>query len=161
MKFYAILHNIRSVHNVGSIFRTADAADVSKIYICGITPSPVDRLGKPRKDFEKVSLGAEKNVSWEYVPQTGRLLKRLKEEGVFIVGLEQASNSVSLNKLKTRFPVALVLGNEVDGIPQRILKLCDIVAEIPMAGRKESLNVSVAFGIAIFSLRSRLNTKPG
>lgn len=154
MELCVILHNIRSVYNVGSIFRTSDAVGVSKIYLTGITPTPVDRLGKQRKDFIKVSLGAEKAVAWEYARSVAALIKKLKKRGFFVVALEQARGSISLFKFKPKFPLVLVVGNEVRGIPPRVLKLCDKIVEIPMRGKKESLNVSVAFGIAVFSLKN-------
>ena len=169
-----ILHNIRSLHNVGSIFRTADAAGVSKIYLTGITPAPTDRFGKIRPQFAKVSLGAEKFVAWEKVGQTAALLKRLKKEGCKIFAVEQAKKSVpyykarpfnaapvrgperplraSRRQSKNKSKLALVFGNEVRGLPPSILKRADKVLEIPMRGGKESLNVSVAFGIVVFGL---------
>ena len=147
---FLILHNIRSTHNVGSIFRTADAAGVSKIYLCGYTPAPLDRFGRPRKDIAKVALGAEKTIPWEHVLDIKTLLKKLKEEKVQIVALEQAENSIDYKTFKQKNLLALILGNEVGGIEKSILKLCDKVIEIPMRGKKESLNVSVAAGIVLF-----------
>lgn len=149
-----VLHNIRSVHNVGSIFRTADAAGVSKIILSGYTPLPHDRFEEPRKDFAKVSLGAEKTIYWEQSKTLSSALKKLKKEGVYIVAVEQDKKSTSLFKFKLpkNKPVALVLGNEVMGLSKQALKLCDAVVEIPMRGVKESLNVSVAAGIAMFTL---------
>lgn len=149
----AVLHDIRSLHNVGSIFRTADAAGVAKLYLCGITGSPLDRFGNVRPDVAKVALGAEKTVAWEKAVGTVAVLKRLKAEGYKILALEQSGNSIPYYKLQTAYnKVALVLGNEVKGLPPSILKLADKVLEIPMKGQKESLNVSVAFGVAVFSL---------
>ena len=176
-----ILDNIRSVYNVGSIFRTADAAGVEKIYLCGITPSPVDGFGRPDKRFIKVSLGAEKTVEWEHVKRTIDLIKKLKKakprselcsatgEGYKIFAVEQDKKSIPYYKLKTKsskLKAALVFGNEVKGLSGAILKKCDKILEIPMQGAmvrqahhprhvgrgKESLNVSVAFGIIIFRL---------
>ena len=159
---YLILDNIRSRENVGSIFRTADAAGVSKIYLCGITPIP------PHPKIDKASLEAETYVPWEYYKDTWRLLKKLKvatrkhgerssrrmtEDGKLkVVGLEQAKNSQNIFNFKPIFPMALVLGNEVKGISPKILRYCDKKISIPMYGRKESLNVSVAAGIALFTL---------
>lgn len=154
-----VLHNIRSVYNVGSIFRTADAAGVRKIYLCGITPEPKDRLGKWRKDFTKVSLGAEKYLEWNASARRARaitkLLESLKKEGYKIFAVEQAGKSTPYYRFKnSKFrKIALVLGNEVKGLPLAILKRADKILEIPMRGKKESLNVSVAFGIAVFGLR--------
>ena len=147
-----LLHNIRSTHNVGSIFRTADALGVSKIYLSGFTPTPLDRFGRPRKDIAKVSLGAEKTIPWQYVKNPKILIKKLKKEKYQIIGLEQSNNSVDYKKVKVHNPVLFIVGNEVTGIDKGILSLCDIVAEIPMNGNKESLNVSVAFGIALFRI---------
>ena len=149
-----ILHNLRSSYNVGSIFRTSDAAGVEKIYLCGITPSPTDRFGNVNKKLIKVSLGAEKNVPFERAKSTTRLISRLKKEGYQILALEQSKNSQSIFKfkIKKKRKYALVLGAEVKGLPQGILKKADKILEIPQRGKKESLNVAVAFGIAIFHL---------
>ncbi|MEK7066508.1 MAG: TrmH family RNA methyltransferase [Patescibacteria group bacterium] len=148
-----ILHNIRSLHNVGSIFRTADGAGVKKIYLICITPQPTDRLGRVREPLRKVSLGAEETVSWEKVSSFARLSKKMREEGYSICALEQAENSINYTKLlKTKKKIALVVGNEVDGVPRAVTKNCDYILEIPMRGKKESLNVSVATGIALFRI---------
>lgn len=167
----AVLHNVRSLHNVGSIFRTADAAGVSKIYLCGITPSPVDRFGKIRPQLAKVALGAEKTVRWESVKLSEeiRIIKKLKEDGFKILAVEQSKKSIPYYQLKAKssqLKAVLIMGNEAKGLPKNILKVSDKILEIPMrgavvrqahhprrAGRgKESLNVSVAFGIAVFGL---------
>jgi tRNA G18 (ribose-2'-O)-methylase SpoU len=152
----AVLDNIRSVHNVGSVFRTADGAGFEKIYLCGVTPLPTDRFGKLRNDFAKTALGAEKKVQWEHVSSTVRILNSLKKKGWYIVALEQAKGSVSYRKAKIskkqKEKTALVVGNEVEGIPKSVLKYADMVIEIPMRGTKESLNVSVSFGIAAYTL---------
>jgi len=155
-----ILYNIRSLHNVGSIFRTADAAGVEKIYLCGITPAPIDEFGRPRLQLTKVSLGAEKYVKWEKVKSATRLIDKLKKENYKIFAIEQNKKSIpyykvkiSSNRLRLRPRVALVLGNEVKGLPLSILKRADKILEIPMYGKKESLNVAVAFGIVVFHLR--------
>jgi len=152
-----ILHDIRSLHNVGSIFRTADAAGISKLYLCGITPAPVDRFGRIRPQLAKVSLGAEKTVPWESVSSSGetKLIKKLKKDGYKILAVEQSKKSIPYHRLKVnglRLKVAVIMGNEVRGLPRNILKISDKILEIPMRGHKESLNVSVAFGIAIFGL---------
>jgi len=145
-----ILDNIRSRENVGSIFRTADAAGVSKIYLCGITPTP------PHEKISKTALGAENYISWEYHAKAGNLLQKLKikNQKLKIVALEQTKQSQNLFKYKPRFPLVLVLGNEVKGLPQSILKKCDKKISIPMYGKKESLNVAVAFGVAAYQLTS-------
>jgi 23S rRNA (guanosine2251-2'-O)-methyltransferase len=156
--FTLILHNIRSVHNAGSIFRTADAAGVSKIILTGYTPTPLDRFGRARTDFIKVSLGAEKTVPWEHLKQFSSAVKKLKKENYFIIALEQDKKSISLfdwshaPEAKNGKPMALVLGNEPRGLSPAALNRCDAILEIPMRGKKESLNVSVAAGIALFAL---------
>ena len=150
----AILYNIRSIHNTGSIFRTADAAGVEKMYLCGVTPTPLDRLGKKRNDFIKVSLGAEDSVSWEKVPDIYKLIRRLKKDGVTIIALEQNEKSIPYSKkLDVERNIALIVGNEVEGLPEEILREADHIIEIPMSGKKESLNVSVAFGIAAYEIK--------
>lgn len=153
-KIFVICHNIRSRHNVGSIFRTADGAGVSKIFLCGITPAP------PHPNIEKVSLGAEKFVLWEKRKETWRVIEELKKEDFEVVALEQAKDSVSLKDFKTsRKNIALILGEEVRGLPETILGRADKIIQIPMYGKKESLNVSVAFGIAVYKLREILYAK--
>ncbi len=147
-----ILDNIRSVHNVGSIFRTAETAGVSKVYCLGTTPTPLDRFSQKRKDFAKVALGAEDLVAWEYLEVGEALIRKLKKEGFQIVALEQDEESVDYRKIKFGDKVALVVGNEVGGVSKSLLKLVDEIAEIPMKGKKESLNVSVATGIMLFEL---------
>lgn len=151
-QIYIIIDNIRSNHNVGSIFRTADALGVSKIYLCGTTPCPLDRFGREVGEISKTALGAEKNIPWEYTKTTKVSLNKLKKEGIKIVAIEQSKDSVDYKKIKIKNNVAFVLGNEVGGINKNILKLCDFVAEIPMKGGKESLNVSVAAGVALFRI---------
>ncbi|HXF44468.1 MAG TPA: TrmH family RNA methyltransferase [Candidatus Paceibacterota bacterium] len=158
MEIAVVLHNIRSIHNVGSIFRTADASGVKKIYLCGITPSPLDRFGKWRRDFTKVSLGAEKYLKWEKRRATSKLLNELKKEGFKILAVEQSPKSIPYYNLTPADykikKIALVLGNEVKGLPPVVLAAADKILEIPMRGRKESLNVAVAFGIIVYSLVS-------
>jgi tRNA G18 (ribose-2'-O)-methylase SpoU len=150
----AILDNIRSVYNVGSIFRTANAAGIEKIYLCGITPTPLDKKGRKRSDFAKVALGAENVVEWEHVESTVECLKKLKEEGVYIIAIEQDEKAVDYKEVsvKDRKDTAFVIGAEVDGMTKEALALCDSVAEIPMLGTKESLNVTIAFGIAVYRI---------
>lgn len=141
--FYVICQNIRSLFNVGSIFRTSDAFGVDKIFLTGITGRP------PRKEISKVALGADEFIPWEYHRQPARLIKKLKAEGVTIVALEQLKGrSVDLNAWKPKFPMALILGYEPTGLPKSLLALCDEIVEIPMYGKKESLNVGVAYGVA-------------
>lgn len=145
-KFVLILPNIRSAHNVGAMFRTADGAGVDKIYLTGYTPCP------PHPRLDKVSLGAEKWMPWEYSKQTGKVLIQLKEQGYKIVALEQTKKSVNIYKYQPKFPLALIVGNEKTGVTKSMLKYCDDAIELPMQGRKKSLNVSVAAGIAMFYL---------
>jgi tRNA G18 (ribose-2'-O)-methylase SpoU len=145
-EFYVIVDNIRSLENIGSIFRTADALGVSKIYLCGICGTP------PNSKISKTALGAEKTIPWEYVKQTGRLIDKLKKQGIEITALEQAKNSINYAKYKPNFPIALIIGNEVKGISPKTLQKCNKVIELPMLGKKESLNVSVAFGVAGYEI---------
>ena len=147
-----LIHDIRSTHNVGSIFRTADAAGVSRVYLSGFSPTPLDKYGRERRDIAKVSLGGEKSVSWEYTDNHFKLIKKLKKEGFEIVGLEQGENSVDYKKFKISKQILLIVGNEVAGMDKKVLSLCDKIVEIPMKGEKESLNVSVAFGVAIYRI---------
>lgn len=149
-----VLDDIRSTFNVGSIFRTADSLSVDKIILCGITPSVQDRFGRERTDITKVSLGAEKKVDWEYFAKASYVVRRLKKEGFKIIAIEQSEKSVDYKKIKLLpgSKVAFVLGSEVAGVSKLILKLADKIAEIPMLGSKESLNVSVAFGVAAFRM---------
>ena len=163
---FVILVDIRSVFNVGSIFRTSDALGVDKIFLCGCTPTPKDRFGRKRQDLAKVALGAEESVKWEYCEDARKLLRKLKKQKIQIIALEQNQKSVNYKKVKAKFSTALILGEEVNGLSQKILDLADVVAEIPMRGAmvrqahhprqlgrgKESLNVSVAFGIAGFEI---------
>lgn len=158
---YLILPNIRSLYNIGSIFRTADAFGVEKIYLCGTSAYP---LGDPKQSrgahrqlakIAKTALGAEKSVPWEFHRQTARLLKNLKASGVRIIALENNLKNRSitpLNQYQPKFPTALVLGNEVSGISRGALNIADDVVSIPMAGCKESLNVAVAASIALYGL---------
>jgi 23S rRNA (guanosine2251-2'-O)-methyltransferase len=147
-----LLHNIRSVHNVGSVFRTSDAAGVSRIFLSGYTPTPVDRFGYARKDLSKVALGAEKTVPWEFEKDPFRIIAKLRGEGWQIVGVEQDKRSIDYRKFRADKPTLFVLGNEVRGISPALRNKCDRLIEIPMRGKKESLNVSVAAGIILFSV---------
>lgn len=157
IQLVAVLNDIRSVHNVGSIFRTADGAGFEKIYLCGITPTPLDRFKNIRADFAKVSLGAEKNIAWEYEKTTAAAIEKLKEDGWMIIAVEQSARSIPYHEFKfaKNKKIALVMGNEVKGLSPSILKLADTIVEIPMHGKKESLNVGVAFGIVAFDMRYR------
>lgn len=154
-----VLHDIRSAHNVGSIFRTADAAGVMRMILCGITPGPLDRFGRFNSKVTKVSLGAEKAVAWERAPSAPSVLERLRSDGFTLIAIEQDDHSLPYYQVKLTpsswTKTALVLGNEISGLPRQILALADKVAEIPMSGKKESLNVAVAFGIVLFHLLPR------
>ena len=145
-----ILNDIRSVENVGAMFRTADAVGIDKIYLCGYTPAPLDRFGRKRKDLAKSALGAEEFVPWEQKKSVFTLLTKLKKEGFLIIGIEQDKKSVDYKKVKLGKKNVFIVGTEVTGIPKNILNKCDIITEIPMRGKKESLNVSVALGVALF-----------
>ena len=147
-EIYLVLDNARSRENVGSIFRTADGTGVSKIYLCGTTPTP------PHEKISKTALGAEKLVPWEYRRNTWQIVTELKKGGVKIYALEQTKDSENIFMFRSSTPkhMAIVVGNEVKGISPKILKYCDRVVEIPMYGKKESLNVSVATGIALYAL---------
>lgn len=144
-----ILHNIRSALNVGSVFRTADACGVSTIYLTGYTPAPVDRFGRPQPMIAKTALGAEKTVPWECHADCIGLLNRLKEEKIHIAAVEQSPRAIDYKQLPTDVPLALIFGNEVGGVEDAVLSLADTIAEIPMRGKKESLNVSVSAGIVL------------
>lgn len=152
MKTIVILDNIRSTHNVGSIFRTADALGIGQIILVGTTPTPIDRFGRVRKDIAKVALGAEKTVPWIYEKEISKALQKLKKEGYQIIAVEQGEGSVDYKKVKVKNKAVFVMGEEVHGLSPEVLKLADIIAEIPMRGQKESLNVSVAFGVALFRI---------
>lgn len=148
----AVLDNLRSVYNVGSIFRTANAAGIEKIYLCGTTPTPVDKKGLRRKDFAKVALGAEDTIAWEYKEDTEALLKDLHASDAFIVAFEQDKTSVDYKEVSLPLDKnsVFVIGPEVTGMSSDVLKECDVIAEIPMLGTKESLNVTIAFGIGVY-----------
>jgi tRNA G18 (ribose-2'-O)-methylase SpoU len=141
-----ILDNVRSMHNVGSLFRTADAFRVEAIYLCGITGTP------PHKELNKTALGATDSVSWKYFEHTIDAVEAAKKMSYNIYALEQTSNSEMLQHLKPQFPVALVLGNEVNGVDESVIKICDKVVEIPQFGTKHSFNVSVSAAIVIWHL---------
>jgi len=149
-----ILHNVRSAHNVGSIFRTADAAGVTKIYLTGYTPTPTDRLGRKQNNIAKTALGAEKTISWEYSTSTKPIIAKLKKDGFIILGVEQSLQSCDYKSVSKKGSLALVFGNEVRGLSKALLQRLDGCIFIPMLGTKESLNVSVAVGIVLFRVRN-------
>ena len=134
---FLILDNIRSVLNVGAIFRLADAFGISKIYLCGITPAPIDRFGRKRKDLHKTALGAEETVQWEQEKESISLVQKLKSENFKIISLEQSSNSVDYKKVKIGEKTAIVFGSETEGVNQKVLELSDKIAEIKMLGQKK------------------------
>lgn len=148
-----LLHNIRSTHNVGSIFRTVDAAGVSQVYLSGYTPTPTDRFGRAQKSIAKTALGAEQYIPWEHHTSPSRLISKLKKEGWTIVGVEQDAHSRDYRAFKVKGKTVFAFGNEVLGISKGLRKKCDVLIEIPMHGKKESLNVSVTAGIILFSVR--------
>lgn len=145
--FYIIAHNIRSLFNVGTIFRTSDALGIDKIYLTGYTGHP------PASQIAKVALGSENTVPWEYQPNISRLLSKLKKQGVKIVALELGQGAIVYNKFKPEFPLALLLGNEVRGVSKPLLQKVDQTIYLPMHGQKESLNVGVAMGVAGYYIR--------
>lgn len=147
-----VLDNVRSLHNVGSAFRTADAFAVSKIYLCGITGTP------PHKEMNKTALGATESVTWEYIARTADLVRQLQADGYQIIAIEQADHSISLKDFR---PIAgqkyaLVFGNEVFGVEDDVMQLADAVLEIPQFGTKHSLNISVAVGVVVWDILSKL-----
>ncbi len=150
----AVLDNLRSIHNVGSIFRTCNAVGVTKIYLCGTTPTPLDKKGLPRKDFAKVALGAENTVAWEYIETAMEVVEKLKKDTFYTIAIEQSVHSVDYKDVvvSDKEKIAFIIGNEVDGISEDLLNVSDVIAEIPMVGTKESLNVTIAFGIAVYRI---------
>lgn len=146
-----VLDNIRSLNNIGSFFRTSDAFNVEKIYLCGITAKP------PHRDINKTALGATDSVEWEHVESTEEIVKSLKQSGYSICSIEQAENTTALNEINnlndSKF--ALVFGNEVDGVDQKIIDLSDRIIEIPQFGTKHSLNVSVCAGVVMWEFVKR------
>ena len=149
-----ILDNIRSLNNIGSVFRTSDAFLIEKIYLCDITATP------PHKDIHKTALGSTDTVDWEYAKNTLDLVEKLKTEGVKICSIEQAENATMLNnfKVEPETKYALVFGNEVKGVAQNVVSISDTVIEIPQFGTKHSLNISVSCGVVVWDLFSKLKT---
>ena len=147
--FVLILDNIRSLYNVGAIFRIADGAGIDKIYLGGISGWQKNGLNPKLK---KTALGAEESVAWGHHWQIWRIIDELKKDGFQIVALEQTAKSINYLKFKPKFPLALIIGNEKRGVSPGLLKRADKIIELPMSGKKESLNVAVAAGIAIYEL---------
>ena len=150
-----ILDNIRSLNNIGSVFRTSDAFLIEKIYLCGITATP------PHKDIHKTALGSTETVAWEYVENTLDLVEKLKAKNIKIISIEQAENATMLNDFtpKQQTTYALVFGNEVKGVSQNVVSASDLVIEIPQYGTKHSLNISVSCGIVIWDIFSKMRVK--
>ena len=150
-----ILDNIRSLNNVGSVFRTADAFLIQKIYLCGITATP------PHKDIHKTALGATDSVEWEYVKNTFELIESLKDEKIKIISIEQAEESVSLENFSpdNNTTYAIVFGNEVKGVSQEVVSASDTVLEIPQYGTKHSLNISVSCGVVVWDLFVKIGSR--
>ncbi|TVZ07700.1 SpoU rRNA methylase family protein [Cellulophaga sp. RHA_52] len=150
-----VLDNIRSLNNIGSVFRTADAFLIEKIYLCGITAKP------PHKDIQKTALGATDSVAWEYVNETLPLIEQLKSNGYKTLAVEQAENATFLNdfKITQNQKYALIFGNEVKGVAQDVVTASDVVLEIPQYGTKHSLNISVSAGVVVWDLWSKLLDK--
>ncbi|MDO8566451.1 MAG: RNA methyltransferase [Candidatus Moranbacteria bacterium] len=158
-----IIHNVRSAHNVGSLFRTADGVGVQEVFLTGYTPAPPKRdalyLTDAEKSFKKTALGAEKYVVWQKQSPLGKIITMLKKQGYKIVALEQATRSIDYQKYVPEARVALIVGNEVHGVDAKILKQCDTIIEIPMYGEKNSLNVSVAGGIALYQIKGTMKKR--
>jgi tRNA G18 (ribose-2'-O)-methylase SpoU len=145
---YALLDNIRSNYNVGSIFRTSDGVMIEKLYLCGYTPHP------PKKEILKTALGSTESVNWEYIKDPKEAIFKLKNKGIKVCALELTSKSIPYYNIDSKlFPICLVIGNEITGVSQNLLDLCDFSIEIPQFGIKQSLNVAVAYGVAIFEMR--------
>lgn len=151
MQTFVILHNIRSAHNVGSVFRSADGAGVSKIYLTGYTPTPLDRFGREQEEMKKTSLGATQTVPYEPVSSIHTLISRLMCEGVCVVAVEQTERATEYKTFSPNGDTAYIFGNEVTGIEEDILSVVPTHIHIPMRGKKESLNVSVCAGIILFA----------
>jgi len=147
-----ILDNIRSLNNIGSVFRTSDAFRIEKIYLCGITATP------PHKDIQKTALGSTESVDWDYTESTLELVKKLQSKDIQVLSIEQAENATMLNNFtpKPNTTYALVFGNEVKGVSQEVVSLSDQVIEIPQYGTKHSLNISVSCGVVLWDVFSKL-----
>lgn len=152
---HVLLHDIRSEENVGAMLRTCDAAGVTKVYFSGYTPTPIDMYGRERKKIAKSAIGAEKTMPYECVKSISPFIKKFQKKGT-VVALEQHGKSIDFRDIKTHISsggeVLVVVGNEVLGVDKKILEIVDVIAEIPMRGHKESLNVSVSLGILLYAL---------
>lgn len=151
---YVVLNSIRSSYNVGSIFRTSDGAMIEKLYLCGYTPHP------PKKEVLKTALGSTESVTWEYVKDPKEVILKLKDKGIKFCALELTDSSIPYySNHNYEFPLGLIIGNEITGVSQELIDLCDFSIEIPQYGIKQSLNVAVAYGIAVFELRKKFDLK--
>lgn len=153
MPVYVILNSIRSSYNVGSILRTSDGVMIEKLFLCGYTPTP------EKKEVIKTALGSQNSVKWEYIKDPKEVIYSLKSKGIKICALELTDTSISYYQVtKPDFPLCLIVGNEISGVSQELIDLCDFSIEIPQFGIKQSLNVAVAYGIAVFDLRRIFDT---
>jgi len=156
MPVYVVLNSIRSNYNVGSIFRTSDGVMIEKLYLCGYThhPSKKDFKSPVRKEILKTALGSTESVKWEYVKNPKEVILKLKSEGIKICALEMTDKSIPYYEVKKKdFPLCIIVGNEITGVSQELIDLCDFSIEIPQFGIKQSLNVAVAYGVMIFELK--------
>ena len=147
-----VLDNIRSLNNIGSVFRTSDAFLIEKIYLCGITATP------PHKDIHKTALGSTETVAWEYVENTIELIEKLKSEDIIVASIEQAENATMLDEFQpeSNQKYALVFGNEVKGVAQKVVSASDLILEIPQFGTKHSLNISVSCGVVVWDVFAKM-----
>src|SRR3989338_7758503 len=152
---YVVLDNVRSAHNVGAIFRTADGAGVAKIFLVGVTPQPIDRFGRRVEEIAKTSLGATESVAWEYCTDVAACIEKLRVLGAEIVAVEQDLRSVVYTAHQPAGDVAYIFGNEIDCVSQEFIAAANAVVEIPLLGIKESLNVATTAGIILFNHRAQ------
>lgn len=152
-KIFLVLDNIRSMNNVGSIFRTADCLGIGKIYLCGITPTP------PHREIHKTSLGAENSVEWKYIDDIIQIINKFKNKNFKILALEQTNKSIDIRDFETdnTLNTILIVGNEIDGVNQNVIELCDQIIEIPQFGTKHSFNVAISTGIALWEIINKNN----
>lgn len=150
-----VLDNIRSLNNIGSVFRSGDAFRIEKIYLCGITATP------PHRDIHKTAIGATESVEWEHVENTVELVKKLQAENIHCISIEQTENSVMLDEFQPEKgqKYAIIMGNEVDGVQQSVINMSDSVIEIPQIGTKHSLNISVCTGVVLWDLFSKIKKR--
>lgn len=150
-----LLHNIRSAHNVGAMLRTAEALGVTQIYLSGYSACPTDRFGRPVKEIAKTALGAELTIPWEHHEDPMEIIAQLKRKDFVVVGIEQDARAVDYKTYEAQEKTLVLVGSEVEGLAPLLREMCDTLLEIPMRGKKESLNVSVAFGVALFRILDR------